>query len=291
MTLRRSLTSGPARSAARTDPLGYRHAPAPHTVAAQDDPSPEAWSATRPAQSVEGHRLRAALISVSGLAHRSAPGPVTRAVRRSPADASFVPIRDTEDGRTRSPQHTWWSLFLRPRGPRDAPTIETSDPQEACTTKYRFTSRSGPQGARPVGAGSRPRGGPRHGQRRFRRYGANTEYLRGLVDHWLNGYDWRARRPSKRSDRFRNRGLTVPAALVHGGARGPIRSRSSSLTAGRGSWDYDELIRPSPIPPASAVSRRQLRRRRRVHARVRLLVAAPSDRDERLARRRSEPTR
>lgn len=82
------------------------------------------------------------------------------------------------------------------------------------------------------------------------RYGANTEYLRGLVDHWLNGYDWRAQeRAINEFDRFRTEVDGVPLHFVHERGAGPdpvplVLTHGWPWTF----WDYHQLIRPLADP-------------------------------------------
>ena len=93
----------------------------------------------------------------------------------------------------------------------------------------------------------------RRGRRlRLARTAANLGYMRELVEHWRDGFDWRAQEarlnafaavPRRRSTASTSTSSTSPAS-------GRIRCRSCSSHGWPGSvWEFDELI-PRLTDPA-----------------------------------------
>ncbi|NGP05873.1 epoxide hydrolase 1 [Rhodococcus sp. 14C212] len=81
-------------------------------------------------------------------------------------------------------------------------------------------------------------------------YGANGEYLRGLVDYWLHGYDWRAQERLINSfTHYKTEIDGVPLHFMREPGKGPnpiplVMIHGWPWTF----WDYHELIRPLADP-------------------------------------------
>jgi pimeloyl-ACP methyl ester carboxylesterase len=83
-------------------------------------------------------------------------------------------------------------------------------------------------------------------------YGTNRTYLRSLVEHWLNEYDWRQREQAmNRLNHFRTLVDGVPIHFVHERGRGP-NPLPLVLTHGWPwtFWDYRDVIGPLTDPAA-----------------------------------------
>ena len=84
------------------------------------------------------------------------------------------------------------------------------------------------------------------------RYGANGDYMRGLVDYWLNGYDWRAQEREINSfSHYRTEVDCIPLHFIREPGKGPnpiplVMTHGWPWTF----WDYHELIRPLADPAA-----------------------------------------
>jgi microsomal epoxide hydrolase len=84
------------------------------------------------------------------------------------------------------------------------------------------------------------------------RYGVNGEYLRGLVEYWLNGYDWHAEeRLINGFSHYRAEIDGIPLHFIREPAKGPnpiplVMIHGWPWTF----WDYHELIRPLADPVA-----------------------------------------
>lgn len=84
------------------------------------------------------------------------------------------------------------------------------------------------------------------------RYGANTSYLRELVDYWRRDYDWRAREAEmNRYPHFRTTIENVPVHFLHIAGKGP---NPKPLILNHGwpwtFWDYRKLLGPLSDPAA-----------------------------------------
>jgi len=83
-------------------------------------------------------------------------------------------------------------------------------------------------------------------------YGANGDYLRSLVDYWLNHYDWRRHEAAmNRFDHYRVRLDGVPVHFIHCKGKGPnpvplILSHGWPWTF----WDWHKVIEPLADPAA-----------------------------------------
>ncbi len=84
------------------------------------------------------------------------------------------------------------------------------------------------------------------------RYGVNGDYLRGLVDYWLNGYDWRAQEAAINGfSHYRAEVDGIPLHFIREPGKGPnpiplVLTHGWPWTF----WDYHELIRPLADPAA-----------------------------------------
>jgi len=81
-------------------------------------------------------------------------------------------------------------------------------------------------------------------------YGVNGDYLRSLVDYWMNDFDWRAQeRAINRFDHFRATVDGVPVHFIFKAGKG---ERRIPLILSHGwpwtFWDYHELIDPLTDP-------------------------------------------
>lgn len=84
------------------------------------------------------------------------------------------------------------------------------------------------------------------------RYGANAHYMRGLVDYWLNGYDWRAQEREINSfSHYRTEVDGIPLHFIREPGKG-LNPMPLVMTHGWPwtFWDYHELIRPLADPAA-----------------------------------------
>lgn len=82
------------------------------------------------------------------------------------------------------------------------------------------------------------------------RYGVSGKYLRGLVDYWLDGYDWRAQEAAINSfSHYRTEVDGIPLHFIREPGKGP---NPIPLVLNHGwpwtFWDYHELIRPLADP-------------------------------------------
>ncbi|TGD76229.1 epoxide hydrolase [Mangrovimicrobium sediminis] len=84
------------------------------------------------------------------------------------------------------------------------------------------------------------------------RYGVNADYLKQLVQHWLEHYDWRAReRMMNALPQFRTEINGVPVHFVHQRGKGP---KPIPLILNHGwpwtFWDFHKIIGPLTDPAA-----------------------------------------
>lgn len=84
------------------------------------------------------------------------------------------------------------------------------------------------------------------------RYGVNGDYLHGLVDYWLDGYDWRGQEAAINSfSHYRTEVDGIPLHFIREPGKGPnpiplVMTHGWPWTF----WDYNELIRPLTDPAA-----------------------------------------